>query len=231
MAMRPSAADDYRLTLGDDQPRPSADNPSQSVIDRFSNFDGTFRAERDLRIEGQVKGTITCDGHLFVAEGAEVSAKVEAESIGVAGRLEGDIQCRGRLHILASGQLRGKVATETLVIDEGAFYEGDLEMTDPEKRLASGKPTRQLAAVGGSAARRVEPRGRERLGLPSPEPEAPSAQPEPEGTGEAAGASAAGPTATSTPNATFIRRFGGPETPWGSDGDDQPSSPETPPSR
>ena len=47
---------------------------SFSVIDRHSNFDGTFRSSRDLRIEGEVKGTIECQGTLFVAQGANVSA-------------------------------------------------------------------------------------------------------------------------------------------------------------
>src|SRR5438067_2448109 len=93
---------------------------SFSVIDRHSNFDGTFRSSRDLRIEGEVKGTIECQGTLFVAEGANVSAKVEAENIAVAGDLNGDIRCLGRLQIMPSGRVRGKVSTMTLVINEGA---------------------------------------------------------------------------------------------------------------
>ncbi|MDQ3512475.1 MAG: polymer-forming cytoskeletal protein [Chloroflexota bacterium] len=226
MAMRPTTSDDYRLSLPDDPARSGAENPSQSLIDRFSNFDGTFRAERDLRIEGEVKGTITCDGHLFVAEGANVSAKVEAESISVAGRLEGDIQCRGRLHILASGQLRGKVSTETLVIDEGAFYEGGLEMTDPDKRLSAGKPARQLSAISGGG-RRPEPRGRDRLAAPEPEvtegDDAPPAAVDPH--------PAPASTSGSPANTTFIRRRGGPETPWGTEQDDPAATPGSPPPR
>src|SRR3954470_461883 len=99
-----------------------ADADSFSVIDRHSNFDGTFRSSRDLRIEGEVKGTIECQGTLFVAEGANVSAKVEAENIAVAGDLNGDIRCLGRLQIMPSGRVRGKVSTMTLVINEGAYY-------------------------------------------------------------------------------------------------------------
>ena len=75
-----------------------------SVIDQYSVFDGTFVAERDLRIEGQVKGTINCHGTLFVARGASVSAKVEAENIAVAGDLDGEIRCRGKLQLLPSGK-------------------------------------------------------------------------------------------------------------------------------
>src|SRR5215213_1986038 len=122
----------------DDNEAEGAD--SFSVIDRHSNFDGTFRSSRDLRIEGEVKGTIECQGTLFVAEGANVSAKVEAENIAVAGDLNGDIRCLGRLQIMPSGRVRGKVSTITLVINEGAYYEGQLEMAPPEERQAGGAP-------------------------------------------------------------------------------------------
>jgi cytoskeletal protein CcmA (bactofilin family) len=168
-----------------------ASEDSFSVIDRHSNFDGTFRSTRDLRIEGEVKGTIQCDGTLFVAQGANVSAKVEAENITVAGDLNGDIRCLGRLQIMPSGRVRGKVSTITLVINEGAYYEGQLEMAPPEERLAGGTP------------RSIAPK------TPAPPVSLPAAaappNPAPPGQTTEQAASAA---------STFIRRLGGPETPW-----------------
>ena len=98
------------------------------MIDQYSNFDGTYNSARDLRVEGQVKGTIVCKGTLHVAQGATVKASVEAEAISVAGELEGEINCRGRLELLQTGRVKGEISTQSLVIHEGAVYEGDLEM-------------------------------------------------------------------------------------------------------
>ena len=157
------------------------ESDTYSVIDRNSIFDGTFHTTRDLRVEGEVKGTIDCKGTLFVAEGATVGAKVEAENITVAGDLNGDIRCRGRLQIQPSGRVRGKVNTQTLVINEGAYYEGQLEMAPPDER-GTVAPPRQVGsvappvAIGTAGSRQVS--------------------------GEGGNAS------------TFIRRLGGPETPW-----------------
>lgn len=103
-----------------------------SLVDRHSTFDGTFRAQRDLRVEGEVKGNVTCDGTLFIAEGAIVAASVDAEHITVAGDLSGEIRCRGRLQILPSGRVRASVTTGSLVIQEGAIYDGQLEMAGIE---------------------------------------------------------------------------------------------------
>ncbi len=177
---------------------------SYSVIDRHSIFDGTFQANRNLRIEGEVKGTIECRGTLFVAQGANVSAKVEAESITVAGDLNGDIRCQGRLQIMPSGRVRGKVATVTLVINEGAYYEGQLEMTPPDERPVAAVP-RPITSVTPPP---VQIAAAQNTGRAATSPVA---------TGESQGAAG---------SSTFIRRLGGPETPWDtrSEEDGEPES-------
>ncbi|MDP9366631.1 MAG: polymer-forming cytoskeletal protein [Chloroflexota bacterium] len=151
MSIRTANRNDYATTEDDDAlfaEGPSTDDDTFSVVDRHSAFDGTFRADRDLRIEGEVKGTIECQGTLFVAQGATVTAKVEAENITVAGDLNGEIRCRGRLQMMPSGRVRGTVSTETLVVNEGAYYEGQLEMAAPEDR--GNRSPRSLPAGGAS---------------------------------------------------------------------------------
>ena len=117
-----------------------------SLIDRYSAFDGEFRAQRDLRVEGEIKGTVSCDGTLFIAEGASVAASVDAENVTVAGDLTGEIRCRGRLQILPSGRVRANVSTGALVIQEGAIYEGQLAMAGMER--AAPRPLRARSASG-----------------------------------------------------------------------------------
>ncbi len=124
MSIRTANGSDYLTDDSDDaltSGMPGMDEDAFSVIDRHSSFDGTFRSDRDVRIEGEVKGTIECRGTLFVAQGATVTAQVEAEHITVAGDLNGDIRCRGRLQMMPSGRVRGKVSTETLIVNEGAY--------------------------------------------------------------------------------------------------------------
>jgi cytoskeletal protein CcmA (bactofilin family) len=192
MSMRSAGANDYLTT----EPETEFNDDTYSVIDRHSSFDGTFRSDRDLRIDGEVKGTIECQGTLFVAEGAVVSAKIDAENVTVAGDLNGEILCRGRLQMLPSGRVRGKIATETLVIAEGAYYEGELEMTRPEEREA--KP-RRLANAATAAP--VPINGQATDGRENRTSEARSG----------------GPT-------TFIRRLGSPETAWDTKPGDEPAA-------
>jgi len=170
-------------------PGPDDDQQSISVIDQFSNFDGTYQSTRDLRIEGQVKGTIECRGTLHIAQGANVQAKVEAENISVAGELDGEITCRGKLLLLPSGRVKGKINTVSLIIHEGAFYEGELEMQGENGRLPSRSSRRAAVPSGPPAPDRDAPGGASRADDTS------------------AGAQSGAPS-------TFIRRFGGQEQQW-----------------
>ncbi len=154
MSSQTASRTDYLNPADSDDPLiagvPGGAGDTFSVVDQHSSFDGMFQSDRDLRIEGDVKGTIECQGTLFVAQGATVTAKVLAENISVAGNLSGDIVCRGRLHMMPSGRVRGKISTETLVINEGAYYEGQLEMAAPEDRNKR-PPTSLPGAAGGSS--------------------------------------------------------------------------------
>lgn len=112
-------------------------NEPLSLIDRNSSIEGTFTTTRDVRIEGMVRGKIVCQGLLYIAESADIDATVEAASITVAGKLTGDVTCRGRLQITNTGRMSATVTTEALIIDEGAFYEGDLNMKSSAGSLGS----------------------------------------------------------------------------------------------
>jgi len=179
------------------------DTPGQedsvSVFDRYSSFDGTFNLTRDLRVEGQVKGTITCQGTLFVAQGASVNATVDAENITVAGDLDGEIVCHGKLQILSTGKVHGKLTTASLVINEGAVYEGELVMETSDSR--------------GQARDYVRPRTTAPVstGAASPNADSPRAD---------------APAAPASGGNTFIRRFGGQEANW--DQSNQPADDDTP---
>jgi cytoskeletal protein CcmA (bactofilin family) len=115
----------------------AAANEPLSLIDRNSSIEGTFTTTRDVRVEGMVRGKIVCQGLLYIAESADIDATVEAASVTVAGKLTGDVTCRGRLQITGTGRVSATVTTDSLVIDEGAVYEGDLNMKSTGTRLSS----------------------------------------------------------------------------------------------
>jgi cytoskeletal protein CcmA (bactofilin family) len=100
----------------------------RTVISREANFNGNFRSDTDLLVEGTFEGEIDCKGTVIVAEGANISATVRARNAVVAGSANGDFSCDERLTIQATGEMRGKAQAATLVVEEGAFFEGEFKM-------------------------------------------------------------------------------------------------------
>jgi cytoskeletal protein CcmA (bactofilin family) len=130
MSYRPASEEGTRAAVSANEPL--------SLIDRFSSIEGTFTTSRDVRIEGVVRGKVQCQGLLYIAEGADIDAEVEAASITVAGKLSGNVNCGGKLQINETGRVSATVTTETLAIEEGAVFEGDLTMRTAGQRSAPG---------------------------------------------------------------------------------------------
>jgi cytoskeletal protein CcmA (bactofilin family) len=103
-------------------------NTGGSLIDRNSNFNGVFRTSRDLYVEGEYEGEIYCEGTLTIAESANFSGSVEAGIVSVAGTLQGEVTCAGRFEILPTGQVSARVVSGSIIVRDGAFYEGEMRM-------------------------------------------------------------------------------------------------------
>jgi len=124
---------DRTTTYTPARPAPAEDRSApatetRSIIDRHSLFNGVFRTARDLRVEGTVEGEITCEGMIVIAQGARVKATLSAREIEVAGELDGEVSCSGRFRIGPTGSATGKVTAASLVIEEGARFNGDFNM-------------------------------------------------------------------------------------------------------
>lgn len=136
-AGRPQATD-INLTVsraagstGGPHPNFSADEV-ESIIGEHTFFDGTYKSENSIRIRGVAQGEIECAKAVFVEENARVAAKVTAASITVAGEVAGELHCSGRVELRPSGRVTGTINAATLVMQEGAFFDGNLRMRHGE---------------------------------------------------------------------------------------------------
>ena len=85
------------------------------------------------RIEGKLKGEVRASGLLVVGPQAIVHATVEAANLVVLGELRGQVQGAGRVEICAGGRLYGDVETKSLVVQEGAMFEGQSRMGEQRR--------------------------------------------------------------------------------------------------
>jgi len=108
--------------------RPAARPIAESVIGPDDFFDGRYRSERGVRIQGNARGSIESRQYIFVEGGAQVEADLSAEDITISGDFKGKISCRRRLEVTGTGKIQGQVQTALLVVQEGGALDGELHM-------------------------------------------------------------------------------------------------------
>jgi cytoskeletal protein CcmA (bactofilin family) len=80
------------------------------------------------RIEGKLKGEIRAADLLVVGPQAIVQATVRADKLVVLGEVRGEVLGAARVEVCAGGRLFADIETRSLVIREGATFEGRSRM-------------------------------------------------------------------------------------------------------
>ena len=130
--------------------------PSGSThIANGSKVVGQISGAADLVIDGVVEGEIHLESRVVVGTEGRVEGKILARSVEVAGKVHGNVQGGERVEVLATGGLEGDVLSPRVVIAEGAFFKGKVEMTDKiasrPSKPAPPKPASQSKAADSPA--------------------------------------------------------------------------------
>ena len=90
---------------------------------------GELSGSEDLFIDGKVEGTIELREHnLSVGPNGQVHANINAKEVVVLGTVKGDILAVDRVEIKKSGSLRGDVVAARVVIEDGAYFKGSVDI-------------------------------------------------------------------------------------------------------
>jgi cytoskeletal protein CcmA (bactofilin family) len=133
------------------QARTPVDAGLMGYLYKGSRVTGNLVFQGSARIDGTVEGEIRCQGTLTIGEGAEIRAKISAQSVVIRGRVEGNVTAKDRLELLAPGRLYGNISTTRLVVSEGVVFDGDCSMGMANKQsgvgASQGLKTEKTAAV------------------------------------------------------------------------------------
>jgi len=133
----PAAPVTQPTTIPAAEPAARARQIAESVIGPDDFFDGRYRSERGVRIQGNARGSIESRQYIFVEGGAQVEADLSAEDITISGDFKGKINCRRRLEVTDTGKIQGHVQTALLVVQEGGALDGELHMRVDQTEAAS----------------------------------------------------------------------------------------------
>ncbi|HZW58882.1 MAG TPA: polymer-forming cytoskeletal protein [Woeseiaceae bacterium] len=129
-----------------------------AVIGQSIQINGDLRGNEDLRIEGDVSGTVELkNSNLTIGKAGKVRADVYAKSIAVDGTTEGDLYASERVVVHVNAQVRGNITAPKVGIEEGARFKGSIEMDPDAVEKALGKVNMQRNTKADSEPQRARP--------------------------------------------------------------------------
>jgi cytoskeletal protein CcmA (bactofilin family) len=99
-------------------------------LDRGSSFKGELEFEDTMRIDGRFNGRIRSKNELIVGESAHIEGEVHVGRIAISGTVVGKIIADQRVEIHRNGKVYSDIETPTLIIEEGALFQGNCAMGD-----------------------------------------------------------------------------------------------------
>jgi cytoskeletal protein CcmA (bactofilin family) len=99
-----------------------------NTIARGTVLEGKITTKGDIRIEGKVIGTITCDAKLVIGEHGTVDGFVDARNAYIAGEVKGEVVVRELLQLQEKGRIEGDIYTQKLSVQVGASFTGNCRM-------------------------------------------------------------------------------------------------------
>jgi cytoskeletal protein CcmA (bactofilin family) len=92
---------------------------------------GRMVSREELHLNGELQGELEMDGRLTIGAKGKLSANVKAKEVIVAGSMKGNVEAAERLVLRKGAHLEGDVKTAGIVIEDGAYFKGGIDITGP----------------------------------------------------------------------------------------------------
>jgi cytoskeletal protein CcmA (bactofilin family) len=119
-------------------------------LDRGSHLRGDLQFETHFRVHGSLTGEVNTEGELIVGEGGVVEGQLRVGQIIISGLVKGSINAAAKVQITSTGKVYADVETPSLIVEDGALFEGKCTMSRDGAKTGAGP---KLVAAKAAAAR------------------------------------------------------------------------------
>ena len=115
-------------------------------LDAGSHIEGDLHFEDTFRVDGRLSGRVVSNGDLVVGDQGLVDGEIRVGRIFISGSVKGSVQAAQRVEITARGKVNADLETPSLMIEDGAFFEGRCSMGKRAKAQAPAQAQTPSAA-------------------------------------------------------------------------------------
>ena len=115
------------------------DGASTNRIVSGTKIKGDVVAEGDIRIDGELTGTLNCQGKLVVGQTGRIDGEITCQNANISGTIDGKFSVSEMLSIQPSGRVTGDISYGKLSVEPGAEIEGQLTIGVKLKGMKNGQ--------------------------------------------------------------------------------------------
>jgi cytoskeletal protein CcmA (bactofilin family) len=109
---------------------------------------GEISGNEDLDIDGAVEGLVQIDERkLTVGATAKLTADIIAAEVIVYGSVEGNVRGKGKIEIKKNGSVNGDLTTAQIIIEDGAYFKGSIEIEKSAEKEGDKNVSSQTAST------------------------------------------------------------------------------------
>ena len=119
-----------------------------ATIGKAVRINGQINSKEDLYVDGDVEGTLEAPEHkLTIGPNGTVHATIKAREVVALGSIQGNVEAADRIEIRKDAKLVGDIRTARIVIEDGAYFKGSIDIVKPEPAKVSAPRPQQQAAT------------------------------------------------------------------------------------
>src|SRR6202021_2645819 len=112
---------------------------------------GPMYRKENLFVDGEIESTVEALEHkLTVGPNGVVRAGIKAREVVALGTIQGNVDAHDKLEIRKDAKLVGDIRTARIIIEDGAYFKGSIDIVKPEPAKPAVKT--QVAAPVAAAA-------------------------------------------------------------------------------
>jgi cytoskeletal protein CcmA (bactofilin family) len=100
-----------------------------ALIGRTMRITGDIYAKDEIQLDGEVTGSLKSEHRLTVGETGKAEATIVAAEVVIAGTVKGNVEAIRRIVLRKGANLVGDVKTAGIVIEDGAYFRGGIDIT------------------------------------------------------------------------------------------------------
>ena len=124
-----------------------------ATIGKAVKIVGQIYSKEDLYVDGEVEGTMEALEHkLTIGPHGAVHAGIKAREVVALGNITGNVEASDKIEIHKEAKLVGDIRTARIIIEDGAYFKGSIDIVKPEPAKAPAKPAAPAHAPAPAAA-------------------------------------------------------------------------------